>query len=105
MTPTTNNQLNAAVVTIGPDLARYYLAKNKKNRLFNAKHVHFLANEIRTGNWKLNGDTIVLNDERLIDGQHRLMAVLMADLPITTLLVTGVSSDVFDTIDIGKKRT
>jgi hypothetical protein len=105
MTSTTNSQLNATIVTIGPDLARYYLSKNKKNRLFNAKHVHFLANEIRTGNWKLNGDTIVLNDERLIDGQHRLMAVLMADLPITTLLVTGVSSDVFDTIDIGKKRT
>jgi hypothetical protein len=105
MTLTLDNSLTATVVTITPDLAAYYLTKNKKNRLYNANHVAFLADEIRKGNWKLNGDTIVINNERLIDGQHRLMAVIMAEKAITTLLVTGVNSDVFDTIDIGKKRT
>jgi hypothetical protein len=105
MTLTLDNSLTATVVTITPDLAAYYLTKNKKNRLYNANHVAFLADEIRKGNWKLNGDTIVINNERLIDGQHRLMAVIMAKQAITTLLVSGVSSDVFDTIDIGKKRT
>jgi hypothetical protein len=57
------------------------------------------------GRWKFNGDTICLNGDRLIDGQHRLMAVVKSGVTIDALVVDGLPSDVFDTKDIGKQRT
>jgi hypothetical protein len=57
------------------------------------------------GRWKFNGDTIRLNGSRLVDGQHRLLAVVKADVEIDFLLVEGLEEDVFSTIDRGKKRS
>lgn len=46
-----------------------------------------------------------MNGKHLIDGQHRLNAVIKAGKPIQSLIVRGVSSDAFDTIDTGKNRS
>ena len=97
--------MNVAHVVITPDYARQLLEQNTNNRPCSESHVNFLAREIILNRWKLNGSTIVLNGERLIDGQHRLHAIIKANKPIETLIVEGLSSDVFDTIDAGKKRS
>lgn len=91
--------------TITPQMAKAMLEKNTHNRPANKKHVSVLANQIKKGLWKVNGDTICMNCSRLIDGQKRLMAVIEADMPITTLVVEGVADDVFDTKDIGQRRS
>lgn len=91
-------------VTITPKVAAEMLEKNTCNRQISKSHVANLAREISEGRWKANGDTIVMNGERLIDGQHRLLAIIEASVPVRTLLVTGVASDVFDTKDVGKRR-
>lgn len=91
--------------TITPHWAKKTLdEKNIGNRPMNKKHVTALAAEILNGRWKINGDTICLNETRLIDGQHRLAAVVLADKPIQSFVVDGLPSDVFDTKDIGKRR-
>ena len=66
--------MNVAHVVITPDYARQLLEQNTNNRPCSESHVNFLAREIILNRWKLNGSTIVLNGERLIDGQHRLHA-------------------------------
>jgi hypothetical protein len=91
--------------TITPRVARAMLEANTNNRHISRDKVAEYANEIRAGRWQLNGSTIVMNGSRLLDGQHRLLAVIEADQPIKTLVVKGVDDSVFATIDTGKMRT
>ena len=81
------------------------LENNAGNRPLNMNHVKVLAREMSGGRWKVNGDTICLNSDRLIDGQHRLSAVIESGVTIETLVVEGLPSDVFDTKDVGKRRS
>lgn len=92
-------------MTVTPDLAREWLGKNKNNRRINPKRVTTLAQEIVRGNWVANGESIKLNGDQLLDGQHRLRAVVEADKPIETLVVSGLPTSVFATIDQNKKRS
>jgi hypothetical protein len=92
--------------TITPDWARKMLQeKNVGNRPINRKYVDLLANEIKSGRWMVNGSTICYNKERLIDGQHRLAAIAQTGIAVQTLVVDGISSDAFPTIDVGKRRS
>lgn len=90
---------------ITPEIASRMLEKNEGNRPLKKAHVTHLAEEIKAGRWKVNGDTICLNGDRLIDGQHRLAAVIECGKSIETLVVSGLSSDVFDTKDVGARRS
>ena len=96
--------MHAQVVEITPELAREWLEMNGKNRPINQAHVERLAEEMKGGRWKLNGDTICLNGSSLIDGQHRLSAIVKAGVSVKTLVVTGIDSDTFATKDIGRRR-
>ena len=91
--------------TITPEDARKLLEKNIGNRPVNKKHVAYLVKQLKDGKWKVNGDTICWNNNRLIDGQKRLMAVVESGVSIQTFVVDGVADDVFDTKDVGQKRS
>lgn len=98
--------MKAELKIITPEWARKILQeKNKGNRAMNAKHVNGLAKEIREGRWKINGDAIRINEERLIDGQHRLAAIALTGIAVQSFVIEGLSSDVFDTIDCGILRS
>lgn len=90
---------------ITPAIAKTMLEKNGGNRPLNKRHVKSLVREMTLGRWKTNGDTICINGDKLIDGQHRLHAVVESGITITTLVVEGLPSDVFDTKDVGKRRS
>lgn len=93
-------------ILITVDIARAMLEKNIGNRPLDRKHVIFLANEMLEGRWKKNGDTICFSkDGMLLDGQHRLSAIIMLGEPVSMLVVRGLNPEVFSTKDIGKKRT
>lgn len=91
--------------TITPEIAREWLEKNIGNRPPSIPHAKSLAADMTAGRWKVNGDTIRLAGERIVDGQHRLMAVCMSGITIQTFVARGVAPEVFDTIDMGKRRT
>lgn len=92
--------------TITPEDADLMLYNNTGNRPLSERHVKYLVKEIKSGRWKVNGDMIRVNpDGIIIDGQHRLHAIVLSKLAIQTYVMTGLPSDVFDTIDIGKKRS
>jgi hypothetical protein len=97
--------MEVSTEVITPESARQLLKLNTRNRPMNSAAVDRLAEEMVSGRWKFNGDTICLNGDRLIDGQHRLAAVAKSGVSITTLVVRGLTSDVFDTKDIGRRRT
>jgi len=94
------------LTTITPTMAKTILLKNNYNRKIKPYQVESLTRDILSGNWKENGDAIrVMKDGTLLDGQHRLMACINADLPIKSILVTNLQDDVMPTIDSGIKRT
>jgi hypothetical protein len=101
-----NPNIIAEVITITPQDATAWLRCNKINRPVRRRHMLFLAGEITDGNWQLNGQPIVIaDDEQVLDGQHRLLAIIEAGKPIKSLVVYGITPDAFKTIDTGAVRT
>lgn len=96
----------AEVVTITPTDATNWLRCNEHNRPVRKSHVVFLANEMKAGNWQVNGQAIVIaHNEQVLDGQHRLLAIIEAGVPIKTLVVYGITPEAFSTIDTGAVRS
>jgi len=80
-------------VTIGPEAARQMLSKMVRNRTVKQKRVDQYAREMTEGRWTINGDTIKLDaDDRLIDGQHRLLAIIKSGRPVLAVLAVGVDN-------------
>ncbi len=91
---------------ITPSKAKQWLATNKENRPLRSSRVAALAESMRQGEWKVNSDTIKFNgDEGLVDGQHRLGAVVESGVTIQSYVARGLDPDVFDTLDQGLRRT
>jgi hypothetical protein len=98
--------MKSDVMTITPEWAKYVLEeKNSGNRALNRQQVERLAKDMERGKWKLNGDPIRFSEKRLLDGQHRLSAVVLSGVTIQSVVIFGISDDVFDTIDTGKRRS
>lgn len=97
--------MDTSVETITPDGAKEMLKGNNRNRPLRKDHYKRLAEEMRENKWMLNGVPIIFNGKLLIDGQHRLMACVLAGKPFKTLVVRDVQPDSFLTIDTGAKRT
>lgn len=94
-----------SIEEITPEMAAQYLAKNVINRKISQGHVDNIASRIAGGDWELNGDTIRFDEnDNLIDGQHRLSAIIKAQRAVTTFVARGFGSDAFQTIDEGKPR-
>lgn len=103
---TTNVEITAKVELITPEIAKNYLEHNTNNRKENKGHVAYLAKQMAEEGWGLNGETIVFDwNGDLCNGQHRLKACILANVPFTTLVVRGVDPKVFATFDSGYKRT
>ena len=88
--------------TLTPKKAAEFRASGRNSRNLNAKHAAYLAEQIRSGKWKENGDTIRFDTfDRMIDGQHRCEAVILSGISIDVLVVRGVKASADDTIDTG----
>lgn len=99
---------DASFETITPADAKRMLAQtNFRNRPISQKHVNYLADLIIAGFWKTNGDTIKLDKSgNVIDGQHRLHAIVKSQKAVVTCVVRNLDQSVFDAIDtIGRRRT
>ncbi len=101
-----DSNLIVSVEEIDADTAARWLRANRLNRPLRRGHVAFLAREIEQGLWQLNGQPIVISDtEDVLDGQHRLHAVIESGGIIRTMVVYGISKEAFKTIDTGAARS
>jgi hypothetical protein len=94
----------AAWKKIDPATAAEMLKLLISNRRLVVNHVAFLAREMREGRWRINGDTIRFSPKRLLDGQHRLHAVIQSGVTITALVVEEIEDSAYDSIDTGRMR-
>jgi len=99
-------RVRASIERIGPVEAREYLQCNTKNRKLNDHHVRRMRDLIVAGDWWMNGETIIFGaDGTLLDGQHRLTAILQAGLFVDVLVIRGIDEAAFRTLDGGRTRT
>lgn len=95
----------AKVETITPVLAAEYLAQNKVNRPLNKKTVDFYAEQMRKGQWRVNGEAICFaRNGDMVNGQHRLNAIIQYGKPVDILVVRNCDDDSFATYDSGRNR-
>lgn len=94
-----------AVVDVTPALAEKWLGKNTINRSVRRPDVAAYARDMAAGDWLLNGESIKFADDgALMDGQHRLLAVIESGVTVRMLVVSGVSRKAMPTIDTGIPR-
>lgn len=98
--------MKTETVTITPAMAEKWLAGTSiQNRPLKKSLVKFIADQIRKGQWQLNGETIILDDNgNVIDGQHRLRAIIEAEQSVRSIVVRGANPESFLTIDSGITR-
>ena len=94
------------VETITPGRAKEILSHVQPNRRLIRSAVTHYSRDIATGKWVLNGESIVIDwNGNLMQGQHRLTAVIIADKPIQSVVVYGVDPKAMFSFDQGRKRT
>ncbi len=82
------------------------LATNTNNRPVNRANLAKIASAMRLGHWEFNGDPIRISDTGdLLDGQHRLSALIQVDTAYPFAVIRGLKSGVFHTLDTGQPRT
>jgi hypothetical protein len=106
VSPLPRQGVTHAIVAVGPATATRWLEGNTHNRPVRDAHVDALARDMRAGRWRMTGDSIKFSqDGTLLDGQHRLWAVVVADCTVPLLVVRGLHPDAQDYVDIGTRRS
>ena len=94
------------LLTITPSEASKYLANNPANRRLSESEVETLAADMREGRWCITHQGIAIGKTgRLLDGQHRLAAVIKAGVPVQMMVTLDVDESAIDAIDQGRKRS
>jgi len=100
------NGMTTQLEVITPDKAEEILEKNTINRKIRSQHVRNYAEQMKNGNWHLTHEGIALGtDGKVLDGQHRLLAVIKSNVPVTMLVSRNAPQEIIKHIDIGAKRT
>ncbi|PJM94017.1 hypothetical protein [Streptomyces sp. CB01373] len=94
------------VVDVSPQLAAEWLSRNTNNRPLSKSTVQQLAGQIQRGEWQLTHQGIAFDEDQvLIDGQHRLAAIVKAGITVPLTVTHGVPRTAFTVMDTGRKRT
>ena len=98
--------MRAKMMLITPSIADGMLKLNVSNRRQRRWWAEALAAAMRRGEWKATHQGIAFSiSGKLIDGQHRLMAIVKSGISQLMLVVYDVPDDAFSVLDIGVKRT
>lgn len=98
--------MHMEVIDVSPELAAEWLTRNTNNRPLSKNTVQQLAGQIQRGEWQLTHQGIAFDeDDVLIDGQHRLAAIVRAGVTVPLTVTHGVPRTAFTVMDTGRKRT
>jgi len=81
--PTTDPVLTHKLMVVTPEMAGDWLTRNTHNRPLRKHYVHRIARAIKAGEWQLSHQGIAFApDGTLLDGQHRLHAIIEAGVAV-----------------------
>ncbi len=91
---------------LGPQRARHLLASAGPRRPVRQELVNAYSEVMGAGGWLMNGVPLVIAASgHLIDGRHRLMAAVQANIAFPTLIATGIPEDIVDLPDRHRRRS
>lgn len=98
--------MKVTVELVTPQRASQLLGGNVRNRKLRQSLVEHYAQEMRQGRWLQTHQGIAVNcDGTLLDGQHRLAAIVKCGIPQMMVVATGVNSESQIAMDDHAKRT
>lgn len=99
------HNIQCDVVMVTPELAKILLGRNiENNRRVAARRVSRYANQMILGEWKVS-DPLKFNERGdLFDGQHRLHAVIEANIAVPFVVLFGYPSESMSCVDLGAGR-
>lgn len=105
-TPEASTRITWEVVDVDPELAMEWLLNNENNRKHREALVRQYAQDMVEGRWEFNGEPIQFSATgRLLNGQHRLKAVLRSQTTQKFTVGRGFADSIQGTIDTGARRT
>jgi len=104
MTPKPSITVELTFIT--PEMAHEMLGGNSKNRQKRRWWIEAMASAMRRGEWITTHQGIAFTASgRLLDGQHRLEAIISNKAGVWMLVTKGIDDDAFKVIDSGIKRS
>ena len=98
-------ELFTKMVLITPESAKELLKLNVSNRPLNKVTVDWYAKQMTNGQWTISGQTISISDKNtLIDGQHRLAALVKSGKEIMFNVAYNVPFESFVNYDSVRSR-
>lgn len=99
------NMNKPQIKTITPEIAREMLKCNTRNLPVRQTHVDYLASEMSAGRWQLTHQGIAFDGDVLVDGQHRLLAVVQSGATVEMWVFGDVPLEVQAMVDKGRIRS
>ncbi len=91
---------------ITPELAETWLKANEGNRVLRQSKVLELAEMMERGAWRLTHQGVAFSPNgRLLDGQHRLQAIVLSGRTVEMMVTHGIDEDAYKVMDIHGKRS
>ena len=102
-----HSKLSVRIEAIDKQLAEKYLKKNfNSNRMLKKGTLEDLVRDIKNNNFHLGWDCIAFNEQgELVNGQHRLNAIAIANTTCDFLVLRNVRHDTITNFDQGNKRS
>lgn len=98
--------VSSQILDVTPEMAKNWLKDKHQNRAVKTKRVEEFAHAMKNGEWRMNGQSIIFSTAgRLLDGQHRLLAIVESGETVRLFVVQGVPEREMVTIDRGTKRS
>jgi len=84
-------KVTCELLTVTPNMAHEWLNGMGKNRRVRQGRIDLYAQQMKRGDWMVTGQGLAFDERgKLIDGQHRLAAVIKADKPIEMMVTRGL---------------
>lgn len=91
---------------VTPAMAKLLLLYRRENREMVPGAIRRYVDQIFLGQWSATGQPIILDtDDRVVDGQQRLAAIIETKKPVAILFVRGIPESAFTFMDNGVART
>ena len=101
-----NGKIVTEIVKVTPDQAKAWFDSKGANRKVSTGTVLNMARDMVAGRWLLTHQGIAFDEgSHLLDGQHRLAAVMMAGVPVEMMVSRNVPHDRQIVMDDHRRRT